>query len=428
MKIRALDESINNKTVIVRVDFNVPLKKVGDFYHVVDNTRLQNARKTIDWLVAQQNKVILISHLGRPTPAHEDEFSLRHLYEYFTYVRWWDKISFCPQTVGKAVRERVNKMAAGEILLLENLRFNGGEEKNSVFFVNELASLADVYVNEAFSSSHRAHASVDGLARKLPAFGGFALIEEVTALENVLNAPRSPLVVVVGGAKISDKVDAVEALAKKADVVLVGGGVANNFIKAQGVETYRSYIQDAPADLSKRGLDYVRIAKDIIEANKFERFLKDDYVPLTKIIYPFDVIAAKNPKSDQTQIIDLHKNMPDTDKDRSLMYLDIGPKTTKLYQEIILQAGTVFWNGPMGIFEKKEFARGTSEVARAVAKTAAVTIVGGGDTITAVRQFEYEGRVDFVSTGGSASLEFLAGEKMPGLVALEQNRKKVRVS
>ncbi|MDR0463335.1 MAG: phosphoglycerate kinase [Pseudomonadales bacterium] len=420
MKICELNDKISNKTVLVRACLNVPLKKLGNHYTVMDDSRLQNMRKTVDWLLERGNKVVLMGYLGRPT-AREEQYSMKHVFEYFKYVNWWPRINFCNETVGKKAEQMVDEMESGDILLLENVRFNPGESTNDPKYITQLAKLGDVFVNEAFADSHRKQASIYSIAKKLPAYGGFALIEEVKYLQNIVAKPKGPLVAIVGGAKISDKVDVIRNLARQADVVLVGGGVSNNFIKAEGVEIHKSYIQDTPADLKKAGKDYVRVAGDIIEENRFERFLKDGYIPLSKIVYPIDVVAAKNLDSTKTEVIDLHRDMPDTKNDKDIMYLDIGPKTARLYQEIILSAGTVFWNGPMGVFEKEQFANGTKEVARSVAKSAATTIVGGGDTITAVNQFHYEGRVDFISTGGGASLDFLTGKILPGIAVLEKN-------
>ena len=420
----APEDQPRGKTVIVRVDYNVPLEERDGILIVKDDQRVQNSRATIDWLLERGNKVVLISHLGRPTgdPAVDvPKFSLRSVYNFLTYVNWWPQIAFCEETIGVKAEKAVADLPEGGVLLLENLRFNSGEKKNDPEFVQALAGLADLYIDEGFSAAHRAHASTVGLAEALPSYAGLALESEVAALEKIINEPKGPLVVVVGGAKISDKVEAVANLARVADVVLVGGGVSNNFIKAEGIETHKSYIQDAPADLAKQGKDYVAVAKDIIDANKFERYLKDDYIPLTKIVYPFDVITAPSVESDESQAQNMliNRNMPDSEPDENIMYLDIGPRTTKLYQEIILAAGTVFWNGPMGVFENSAFANGTREVARAIAKTSALTVIGGGDTIAAAKEFEYEGRVDFISTGGSAGLEFLAGKKLPGLAVLE---------
>ena len=417
-------EMIHDQTVLVRVDYNVPLAEENGRQVVKDDQRILNSLDTINLLLGNNNRVILLSHLGRPKGIGvEEKYSLRPVYDYLLEKGWWD-VFFSPEVIGDTTRNLAQNLQSRQVLLLENLRFDIREKQNDPSFVSALAELGTFFVNEAFSSCHRAHASVFGLPQIMSdrAFAGLALESEVTALEKVIDNPLQPLVVVVGGAKISDKVDAVANLARVADVVLVGGGVANNFIKAEGVETHKSYMEDVPVDLNKDHTNYVEVARRIIDDNRFERYLKDDYIPLSKIVYPIDVIAGKSPEETlDTEIIQLNRNMPDTEPDRDIMYLDIGPRTTRLYQEIILAAGTVFWNGPVGVFENKAFSTGTSEVARAIAKTGAMTVIGGGDTIAAAKAFEYEGRVDFVSTGGSAGLEFLAGKKLPGLAVLELN-------
>ena len=406
--------------VIVKVDFNVPLEKVADNWRVRDDKRILNAKETIDSLVTRGAKVVLLSHLGRPGgQGFEEKYSLKPVFEYLKEKNWWP-IKFSQTTVGEEAEKAVGELEEGEVILMENVRFDGREKKNDDELVAAMARLGKSFVNEAFASSHRRHASVYGLAKALPSYAGLALEKEATELSSLIDQPARPLVVVVGGAKISDKVAAVANLAQKADIVLIGGGVANNFIKAEGVEICESYLQDTPADLAKEGVNYVDMAGKIIADNKTERFLKDGYIPLTKIMYPFDVVAANPEKRQNTQIIDLSTGMKDRTDYCPLSYFDIGPQTTRLYQEIILSAGTVFWNGPMGMFEESQFAKGTSEIARAVAKTSAYTVIGGGDTIAAVASCGYEGRVDFASTGGSASLEFLAGEVLPGLEALTE--------
>lgn len=407
--------------VVVRVDFNVPLEEVkAGSWRVKDDERILNAKETVDALVGQGARVVLLSHLGRPEGnGIEEKYSLKPVFEYLQEKNWWP-IKFSQEIVGKEAEKTVGELGEGEVLLMENVRFDKREKKNDDELVAAMARLGKNFVNEAFASSHRRHASVYGLAQALPSYAGLALEKEVAALSTLIDRPAKPLVVVVGGAKISDKVAAINNLAQKADIVLIGGGVANNFIKAEGVEICESYLQDTPADLAKEGVNYVDMAGKIIADNKTERFLKDDYIPLTKIMYPFDVVAANPEKKQNTQIIDLSTGMKDRPDYCPLSYFDIGPKTTRLYQEIILSAGTVFWNGPMGMFEEPQFAKGTSEIARAVAKTSAYTVIGGGDTIAAVASCGYEGRVDFASTGGSASLEFLAGEILPGIEILEE--------
>jgi len=425
---------VNNKVVIVRVDYNVPLQEKNGKITVVDDRRVRNSLDTVNFLLENQAKVILISHLGRPEGISlsenidndsKNKFSdknkklslepvAKHMKKEFTL-----NVEFVADCVGSSVKEAVNNLQPGQALLLENLRFYKEEKENDKNFAKELANLAQLYINEAFSNSHRSHASMVGIPNYLPTFAGFALEKEIKNLKKLITNPKKPFVMVIGGAKISDKVEAVTNLNKIADVVLVGGGVANNFLKAEGIEVHKSFLQDTPADLKKQDIDYIQVADDLIEDNRTEKILKDGYIPLPKLIYPIDVIAAKNLESTKTQTIELVRNVKDTDDDKDLMYLDIGPKTIRLFQEIILQAGTVFWNGPMGVFEKPQFEEGTKEIARAIAKTGATTILGGGDTLGAIDKFGLEERFDYVSAAGGAALDFLAGKELPGLEALE---------
>lgn len=418
--------AVHHKTVIVRVDFNVPLDKTGSPSKVKDASRIEVALKTIRFLVEHEAKIILMSHLGRPKAVEKDEtgkslsdpeLTMAPVADYL--AKNYDlPVQFVPACVGPTVIEAVSKLAYGQILVLENLRFYPAEKKNDLSFAKALASLADVYIDEAFSNVHRAHASMVGVPQFLPSFAGFRLAEEVNNLHLLIHKPKRPFVIVVGGAKISDKVGALTNLSKIADAVLVGGGVANNFLKAEGIETHKSYLQDAPADLAKEQINYVQVADEIIESHRTERLLKDGYIPLPKIIYPTDAIAAASLTAEKTQVIDLTHDIADTDHDKKLMYLDIGPNTIKLYKELILQAGTIFWNGPMGVYEQDRFSAGTAEIARAISRSSAMTVLGGGDTIGAINKFGLSDRYDYVSAAGSAALEYLSGNELPGLTAL----------
>lgn len=422
-------EAISNKKVIIRVDYNVPLVEVDGQWQVRDDKRIKNSLKTINFLLENKAKVVLISHLGRPKSKDDQQFSLAPVAQYMQ-AKLNLPVSFVDDCVGEKVKAAIEQLPAGQILLLENLRFYAEEKKNDEQFAQQLASLAEVYVNEAFSNSHRAHASMVGIPKHLPSFAGFSLADEVENLGALIIEPKRPFVIVVGGAKIADKVEAVRNLSNLADIVLVGGGVANNFLKADGIEVHKSYLQDVSSDLDKENINYVEFADKLINDNRTERILKDGYIPLPKILYPSDVIAAAPavmentdvsvPKVEDTQLIDLYKDYKDTPDDKDLMYLDIGPKTIRLYQEVLLQAGTIFWNGPMGVFEKDAFNRGTLEIARAIAKSGAMTVLGGGDTIAAIKKFDLADRYDYVSAAGGASLDFLAGKELPGLKALER--------
>jgi 3-phosphoglycerate kinase len=407
-------KDIKNKTVILRVDYNVPLEEKNGKIIVANDERIKVSIRTLSFLLENKAKVIIISHLGRPKGEINPKLSLEPIASVLK-EKYHLPVEFVTDCIGDQVNSKLAKIDFGQALLLENLRFHPGEEKNDPGFAKQLADLADVYINDAFSVSHRAHASMVGIPEYLLAFAGFALEKEIINLQKLLDNPKKPFVIVIGGAKISDKVEAVKNLSQIADIILVGGGVANNFLKAEGLEIHKSYLQDASPDEKKQGVDYVKVAEDLIEDHKTERVLKDGYIPLPKILYPTDVIAAKNPDASNSQTIDLTHDMKDTPDDKDLMYLDIGPKTIKLYQEVILQAGTVFWNGPMGVFEKNNFTNGTHEIARAIARSSATTILGGGDTIAAISKFRMDDRFDYVSAAGGASLDFLAGKELPGL-------------
>jgi len=411
------------QTVLMRVDYNVPLEEVDGRRQVADDQRIEASFKTLQFLLENQAKVILISHLGRPKSTEDADLSLKPIADHLKN-NLQQPVEFVADLVGKKARATVAALRPGSAILLENLRFHEGEERNDPKFAQKLASLADIYIDEAFSAAHRAHASTVGVAEYLPSFAGFALAEEVEQLSSLMEAPARPLVIVLGGAKISDKVGAVKHLAKIADIVLVGGAVANNFLKAEGLEIFRSYLEDAPADLNKKNIDYVKFAQKLIKTHKNERMLKDGYLPLPKILYPIDVMAAKNmeiTQKEQTQIFDLSSGMQDEEENEPLAYYDIGPKTIQLYQEIIAQAGTVFWNGPMGVWENPLFAAGTKIIAQAIAKNPHTTIVGGGDTISAIEHFGLTEKFKYVSAAGGAALDFLSGKMLPGLKVVSKN-------
>lgn len=419
MKLLDVRESgLKDKTVLVRVDYNVPLLQQGRQTKVADPRRILASFSTIEELRRHHNKVVLLAHFGRPKDQTDQQYSLRPIFTYLQRRTDWP-LTFLTDPTLPAAKKAIAELPADSVILVENLRFWPGEQNNDPVFARQLAKLGDAYVNDAFSASHRAHASIVGLAKKLPAWAGISLVAEEQAFTSLLTHPRHPFIVVVGGAKISDKIDPIVNLSQVADAVLIGGGVANNFLKAVGLAVQKSYLQDTPANLKKVGVNYVAIANQIIEDNRDERLLKDGYIPLPKIIYPVDVVAAPSIESKRTQIVDLTSGDKLSNRG-NLQYLDIGPKTVRLYKEMILQAKTVFWNGPMGVFEKTAFSRGTREVSRAVAKTAAVTVVGGGDTLAALDCYHDTDRIDYVSMAGGAALEFLSGKKLPGLEVLRK--------
>ncbi len=419
MKVKQLtDFNWHDKTVLVRVDYNVPLIERRGQLVVGDARRIKASYETVNQLLKNNNKVILLTHLGRPKADNFEKFSLQPVLKFLQKNTSWS-LHFLADPLASSAKDFVANLPPKSVILAENLRFGAGEKKNDLVFAQALAKLGDAYVNDAFSASHRAHASIVGIPKLLPACAGIFLTSELNALAKIITHPRRPLIILVGGAKISDKIDSIVNLAKIADAILIGGGVANNFFKAVGLAVQKSYLQDVPADLSKVGLSYVDIAQNIVEDNLSERLLKDGYIPLPKIIYPVDVVAATSPDARKTQIINLTSAKQFEQRD-DLMYLDIGPKTIRLYRELINQAGAIFWNGPLGYSEKSLFSLGTKTIAKTIAKSKAFTLVGGGDTIAALEQFNCTKGIDYISLAGGATLEFLAGRQLPGLEVLQK--------
>lgn len=403
-------QNIQNKKVLVRVDFNVPLEEKDGKLIVADDTRIQNAIRTIKFLLENNAQVILLSHLGRPKGKDDTKYSLAPIAKHL------EKLINQPVAFSTLDEALVNS-PRDKLTLIENLRFYPGEKKNDPDFAQKLASLADIYINESFSACHRAHASVEAITKLLPSFAGFALNEEIRYLAELIEDPARPFVVIVGGAKISDKVSAIKKLSQVADTILVGGGVSNNFLKAEGFDVANSYLQDTPADQSKNEINFVQFADDLLDENKQEHTLINDVFPLPKIIYPIDVIASKSIEDKNSQTINLldPKNKDVADE---LMFLDIGPKTIKLFTQVIDQAKTIFWNGPMGVFEKDQFNTGTKKIAQAISSSSAKSILGGGDTIRAIDDLGLEKDFTYISTAGGASLEFLSGNDLPGILPL----------
>lgn len=410
------------KTVLVRVDYNVPLVEKRGKRVVGEDRRIAQSINTIQFLRSAGAKVVLISHLGRPKSPSDQQLSLRPVAEHLN-KKFHIACQFVPDCVGEAVRAHIAGMRVGDIVLLENLRFYPEEKQADQAFAQQLANLAEVYVTEAFSALHRKHASTYVVPQLLPSYAGLEVQNEIATLSKLLTDPQRPLVCVIGGAKIADKVQAVQELAKKADIVLIGGGIANNFFKAEGLEIYRSFTQETiPAELGEEA-NFTQVARKLLDEHRHERMLKDGYIPLPKILYPFDVVAAPSIEETQrskTKTIDLSHDMADYEESEQLVYADIGPKTTRLYTELILQAGTVFWNGPMGVWENSLFSNGTHKIACAVADAQATTILGGGDTIAAIDHFGLANEYTHISTGGGASLEYLSGGELPGLAVLSE--------
>ena len=389
------DIDVKGKKVLVRVDFNVPLSKENKG-EIADDARIKAAIPTIDYLLENGACVILMSHLGRPKGEANPEFALKPVANWLEN-HYKDKFHFfpSPEVVDDKVKEEVANLKEGEVCLIENTRFVKGETKNDESFAKELASLADIYVNDAFGTSHRAHSSNVGVASLLPSAVGLLIEKEIDIMGKALEDPEHPFVAILGGAKVSDKIGVIDNLINKVDTILIGGGMAYTFLKAQGKEIGKSLLEEDKMDLS---LDLIKKAK----ANNVE------------ILLPIDAVIADEIKAGaETQIVDID-NIP-VDKEA----LDIGPKTAEMFAEKIKNAKTVVWNGPMGVFEIKEFSNGTNEVAKALADSSAITIVGGGDSALAIEMAGLKDKITHVSTGGGASLEFLEGKTLPGIAEIE---------
>jgi len=385
---------LKNKRVLVRVDFNVPL---DENLNVTDDIRIVSSLPTIKKIISDGGKTILMSHLGRPKGKVNPKYSLKPAAERLGKLLG-KNVALASDCIGTDVKNIVNKMNPGDVVLLENLRFHEEEEKNDPGFAKQLSELGDIYVNDAFGSAHRAHASTEGVTKYISkSAAGFLMQKELEYLGGAVTSPKKPYCAILGGAKISGKIDVINNLLDKVDTMLIGGGMAFTFFKAQGKEIGKSLLEAEKLELAKELLDKVKKTK-------------------VKFLLPVDVVAAdefKNESPFETVSID---NIP-----VSKMGLDIGPETIKLFRQEILKSKTVIWNGPMGVFEMPNFAKGTFEIAEALAEATAkgsVTIVGGGDSAAAIAQASLENKVSHVSTGGGASLEFLEGKVLPGVAAL----------
>ena len=382
---------VANKRVLVRVDFNVPIKDGV----VTDDTRIRAALPTIEYLLKNGAKVILMSHLGRPSgEGFEEQFSLAPAAARLSEVID-APVVFASDTVGDDAKAKIGTMKPGEVVVLENLRFNKREKKNDPEFCQLLAELGELYVNDAFGTAHRAHASTAGVAALLPAYAGFLLAGEVNTLGSMLSEPKRPFVAILGGSKVSDKVGVIDALIDKADTIIIGGGMCFTFLLAQGFEVGTSLKEE----------DWVARAGDMLEKAQAKG---------VKMLLPVDIVAADKFAEDANTVTCEANAIPS-----DMMGLDIGPKTEALYAQAIAQGSTVFWNGPMGVFEMKAFEHGTKAVAEAVAENeSAATIIGGGDSVAAVNKFDLADRMTFISTGGGASMELVEGKPLPGVEAL----------
>lgn len=386
------DADVSGKRVLVRVDFNVPLKDGK----VEDDTRIRAALPTIEYLIDHDARVILASHLGRPDgTGYQEEFSLATVAAYLQDLIG-KPVAFATDTIGDSAKETVAALEDGDVALLENLRFDKREKKNDPEFARELASLADLYINDAFGAAHRAHASTAGVAQFLPAYAGSLMAKEVNTLTSMLDDPKRPFVAILGGSKVSDKVKVIDALIDKCDKLIIGGGMCFTFLKAQGFSTGTSLMEE----------EWVERAGKMLEKAKEKG---------VEMLLPVDVVCADEFANDAHKEVCTVVEMPD-----NMMGLDIGPATAIVYAEAIEDAKTVFWNGPMGVFEMPSFEGGTRAVAEAVANNkAADTIIGGGDSVAAVNKFGLADQMTFISTGGGASMELVQGELLPGVEALK---------
>ncbi len=383
------DIDLASKRVFCRVDFNVPLQEGM----ITDDTRIQAALPTIQYMVEQGAKVILASHLGRPKGKIVEELKLTPVAERLSELLGKHVLK-ANESIGDSVKQMIAEMQAGDVLLLENVRFYSGEEKNDMELAKAFAELADIYVNDAFGAAHRAHASTEGIAHYLPAVAGFLMQKELDTLGKSLNEPEHPFTAIIGGAKVKDKIGVIENLLEKVDNLIIGGGLAYTFIKSQGYNIGKSLLEEDKLDLAK---SFIEKAKE-----KNVRFLM-----------PIDVLVADQFSEDANiKIVDVTQIPEDWQS------LDIGPKTVELYRKVIMDSKLVIWNGPMGVFEIDKFAKGTYGIAEAMAETDAVTIIGGGDSGAAIEKAGLKDKMTHVSTGGGASLEFMEGKALPGVVAL----------
>ena len=390
MKKTIRDIEVKDKKVIARCDFNVPLKDG----QITDDTRIKAALPTIQYPIGENAAVILMSHLGRPGGQPDAQYTLKPVADRLSQLLGTDVIfAASDSVVDDEVRKKAGQLKGGQVMLLENVRFRKEETKNGEEFAKELASLADIFVNDAFGTAHRAHASTAGIASYLPAVSGFLIEKELEFLGNAVENPQRPFVAIMGGAKVSDKISVIRNLLNKVDVLIIGGGMAYTFFKSMGYEIGTSILDADSVDLAK---DLIREA----EENK------------VRFLLPVDVVCGKEFKNDTETGVYKAEEIPS-----DMMGLDIGPETAAIYKEEILNAKTVVWNGPMGVFEMENFAKGTLAVAEAMAQSEAVTVIGGGDSAAAVTQFGLASEMSHISTGGGASLEFLEGKELPGVAA-----------
>ena len=392
MKKTVKDIEIKGRRALVRCDFNVPLKEGK----ITDDIRIVSALPTIKYLLDGGAKVILMSHLGRPEGEPNPKYTLAPVAERLAELLGQEIVFISADTVvDEKVREAAAALEEGQVMLLENVRYRKEETKNGAEFAKELAGLGDFFVNDAFGTAHRAHSSTAGVADYLPAVSGFLIEKEVEFLGNAVENPERPFVAIMGGAKVGDKIPVIENLIKKVDTLIIGGGMSYTFFKARGLEIGTSILDEANIELA------AELEKKAAEAG-------------VKLLLPVDCVCAKEFKNDTEYGVYSKDAMP-----ADMMGMDIGPETVELYKAAVAEAKTVVWNGPMGVFEMENFAKGTRAVAEALAQSSAVTVIGGGDSAAAVEQFGLADKMTHISTGGGASLEFLEGKVLPGIAVIE---------
>ena len=395
MDIKTLkDITLDGKRVLVRVDFNVPVESG----QITDDTRIRAALPTISYLIGRGARIILVSHLGRPKGEVKEDLRLDLLAQRLSDLLGLEVLK-ADTAVGSEVAEAVSQLKKGDILMLENIRFYPGEESNDPDFARQLASLADVFVNDAFGTSHRAHASTTGVADYLPTVAGLLMAKEIDMLSRVLEKPARPFVAIIGGAKVSDKIGVIRNLLDRVDSLVIGGGMANTFLAAQGIEMGDSLVEK----------DKLELARDLIKLAEKKG---------VELLLPLDLVLADNfSASAKSRTVDVSEGVTS-----GWQALDIGPKSGELFSKKIVTAATVVWNGPMGVFEFDAFAAGTDAVAAALAASESFSLVGGGDSVAALEKLGQTAAVDHISTGGGASLEYLEGKVLPGISVLRGDK------
>jgi phosphoglycerate kinase len=401
-KLSLRDLDVRGKRVLVRVDFNVPAETRGSKVAISDDTRIRESLPTINYLREHGAKTILMSHFGRPKGKPVEKYSLRPIGDYL-HTLIHHPVIFSHDTVGEVPEKIVEHMQNGDVALLENVRFQSGEEANDPDFAKRLASLGDLYVNDAFGAAHRAHASTEGITKFIEKSAmGFLMEKELKHLRDGLENPARPFVVILGGSKVSDKIGVLKVLMNKADVILIGGAMANTFLKAEGI----------PVGASKVESDKLDLAREILELAKQRG---------VKFLVPVDAVEADDVRPG-ANMRNTSRLSPQHGISDGWKAVDIGAATIALYQDEIAKAETILWNGPLGVFEIPEFGEGTIAIAEALAQSGATTIIGGGDSVTAVKQAGLAGKMTFISTGGGASLELLEGKELPGVAALSDRK------